>query len=92
MTPATKRAPLADRKQKRRDREEADEPDQSMPESPHKRVKKSTLSVVMDDKQKALRSVALGGFAESCSEHALKLASAAGEVLSQLYLIFFSPA
>lgn len=78
VIPATKRAPLADRKQKRKDEaEDVGHADQVEP--PSKRAKQ-TKPPFTDDKQKALRTIVLGSFFESQLEQVVKLASSAGEV------------
>ena len=48
-------------------------------EPPLKKIKSGVISV-MGDKQKALRSVALGGVPASLAEHAVQAAKSAGQV------------
>ena len=77
---ATKRAPLADRKQKKRDEAEMEEHEPALEPQP-KRAKTSKTSI-MGDKQKALKTIALGGFTASLTEQVIEAAASAGQACS----------
>jgi len=74
---ATKRAPLAERKQQRKD--EAEEGAEAEEEQPPAKKKKVEV-LVMGDKQKALRTVAVGNLSAETLEQGLEFAASVGQV------------
>lgn len=78
VAPAAKRAPLAERKQKRKDNEAATDIADAL-EPPQKKAN-STKGTVMDDKQKALRTIALGNLSAGTISKAIGMAKAMNEV------------
>jgi len=83
---ATKRAPLAKRKQMKKD--EAEEGEGLGAEEDQPPAKKTKLEelTVMGDKQKALRTVALGNLSAGIVEHGLELAASAGKVRHRRFI------